>query len=237
MNRSAFDPPPVAVVFDPPPLAVVFDKDGTLLDFERTWSLSVLAAIDAAAYSPADADAAAVALGIDRSTGRFATDSLFLVGPNDACDDVTRDHLDLVRYRNVLGDESSVRAATLEGAVELLEALTTAGVPLAVMTNDSEAAARAQLGALDLLPHFRTVLGFDSGFGGKPDRAPLLAAADRLGVAPSRCLMVGDTGHDIHAGVAAGMATALISPDGDDLGLPATVVVRRPDELITLLDL
>ncbi len=234
-EAAVFDTRPEAAVFDTRPEAVVFDKDGTLLDFAPTWSDALCAAIEASAHSPADADEAARALGIDRSTGRFTPDSLFLVGPNDACDDLTRHLLDLPSYRRVLAERSSAGARPLPGAVELLEALAAVGVPMAVMTNDSEEMARTQLGGLGLLAHFTTVMGFDSGFGGKPGPAPLVEAARRLGVGPDRCLMVGDTGHDIDAGIAAGMRTALISADGDDLGLDPTIVVRRPDELLVHL--
>jgi 2-phosphoglycolate phosphatase len=43
----------------------------------------------------------------------------------------------------------------------------------------------------------------------KPHPAPLLAAADRLGVAPARCVYVGDAERDVAAGVAAGMHTII----------------------------
>ena len=39
----------------------------------------------------------------------------------------------------------------------------------------------------------------------KPDPAPLLAASERLGIAPRHCLYLGDDQRDIDAGRAAGM--------------------------------
>ena len=41
----------------------------------------------------------------------------------------------------------------------------------------------------------------------KPHPAPLLAAARQLGVAPARCVYVGDAERDVTAGIAAGMRT------------------------------
>jgi N-acetyl-D-muramate 6-phosphate phosphatase len=41
----------------------------------------------------------------------------------------------------------------------------------------------------------------------KPHPAPLLAAADILGVSPARCVYVGDAERDVTAGIAAGMRT------------------------------
>jgi len=43
----------------------------------------------------------------------------------------------------------------------------------------------------------------------KPHPAPLLAAAAALGVAPARCVYVGDAERDVAAGVAAGMRTII----------------------------
>jgi phosphoglycolate phosphatase len=41
----------------------------------------------------------------------------------------------------------------------------------------------------------------------KPHPAPLLAAAQRLGILPARCVYVGDAERDVSAGIAAGMHT------------------------------
>ncbi len=231
----SFDTPPKAVSFDTPPKAVVFDKDGTLVDFERTWSLPSVRAIRAAAHSPAAAEQAAEALGLDLDTGRFADDSLFLLGPNDACDEVTRHLLDLVRYREVLDAESGRAVAPMPGAEALLDLLDASGLPRAVMTNDSEAAAVRQLTVLGWLDRFDAVFGFDSGHGAKPDPSPVLAAAAALGVAAGDCVMVGDTGHDIDAGRAAGMRTILIDPDRRYPELAADIVVDDLDGIVAWL--
>lgn len=66
--------------------------------------------------------------------------------------------------------------------------------------------------ALGLEPHFDMVLG------AQPERYPLKPAPDairlildRLGVAPGRALIVGDSTHDIEAGKAAGVATCAVT--------------------------
>ena len=234
-QAGSVDTPPQAGSVDTPPQAVIFDKDGTLVDFEQTWSLPSVRAIRAAAHSPAAAEQAADALGLDLETGLFADDSLFLVGPNDACDDVTRHLLDLVRYRQVLDAESSRAVAPMAGAEELLDLLDATGIPRAVMTNDSEAAAIRQLTALGWRDRFHAVLGSDSGHGAKPDPTPLLAAAAALGVPASGCVMGGDTGHDIDAGRAAGMRTILIDPDRRYPGLAADLVVDGLNGIVAWL--
>ena len=57
---------------------------------------------------------------------------------------------------------------------------------------------------------FDFVAGCDSGWGGKPAPGQLLAFAGRGGVDPSRVGMVGDSLHDLHAGLAAGMKRAAV---------------------------
>lgn len=73
---------------------------------------------------------------------------------------------------------------------------------------------------------------------GKPDPAPFLLAAQRLGVDPARCLVVEDAVSGIVAARAAGMATLAVTTTYDAEVLDADVVVpdldavrfaRRPD--------
>jgi HAD superfamily hydrolase (TIGR01509 family) len=45
----------------------------------------------------------------------------------------------------------------------------------------------------------------------KPDPTPLLMACERLGVAPDEAWMIGDSFHDVNAGVAAGIRTVWLS--------------------------
>jgi len=54
------------------------------------------------------------------------------------------------------------------------------------------------------------VIGSDSGYGAKPDPAPLLALAAKIDVPAAACLMVGDSTHDLIAGHAAGMRTVAV---------------------------
>ena len=51
---------------------------------------------------------------------------------------------------------------------------------------------------------FDFIAGYDSGFGAKPDAAPVLAFAAAAGVAPAEIAVVGDSPHDLVAARAAG---------------------------------
>ena len=70
----------------------------------------------------------------------------------------------------------------------------------------------------------------------KPDPTPLLMACEQLGVSPDEAWMIGDSFHDVNAGVAAGIKTVWISH-----GQPRTFAnepwqtVRGLPELLELL--
>jgi sugar-phosphatase len=64
---------------------------------------------------------------------------------------------------------------------------------------------------------------------GKPDPAPFLLAAQRLGADPARCLVVEDAVSGITAAKAAGMATLAVTTTYDDDALDADLVVTDLD--------
>ena len=84
----------------------------------------------------------------------------------------------------------------------VLSALKGKNYRLGVMTNDAEANTWAQLRHLGIAALFAFVAGYDSGFGRKPDAAPVRAFA--AGIAPSEIAVVGDSPHDLIAARAAG---------------------------------
>ena len=74
----------------------------------------------------------------------------------------------------------------------------------------------------------------------KPHPAPLLAAAAGLGIAPARCVYVGDAERDVAAGVAAGMHTLVarygyIDAAEDPLRWPADGTIDDPGALLAWL--
>ena len=89
--------------------------------------------------------------------------------------------------------------------VETLEHF--AHLPKAIVTNKPYGFTLPLLEGLNLLPHFKVVLGGDSLATRKPDPLMLETAAARCEVALGDCLMIGDSWVDITAGRNAGVAT------------------------------
>jgi phosphoglycolate phosphatase len=67
---------------------------------------------------------------------------------------------------------------------------------------------QAFLDQFNLRPYFKVVVSALSATRIKPHPAPVLYAAEHLGLHPSQCVMIGDTTVDIHAGRRAGAQTA-----------------------------
>lgn len=190
---------------------IIFDKDGTLTDFRKTWGegtlhvLSELSDGDAALQARLEA-----ALGFDPVTHDFEAESPAVTGPSSKIVDQLAPLLPHLE-RAVLDYRFAVASAEVEQvpAVDLpaLLGALASSYPIGVVTNDTEGSARGHLERFGVAGHVRFLAGADSGHGAKPEPGPLLAFAAEVGLAPEAVVMVGDTGHDLKAGRAAGMAT------------------------------
>jgi HAD superfamily hydrolase (TIGR01509 family) len=109
-------------------------------------------------------------------------------------------------------EAAATRDARLHvGADDLLRLLADRGIPTALVTNNSAENTDQLLTRFGL--SFDFVLTRDSGMW-KPSGAPLAEAARRLGVAPERCLAVGDSRYDIIAARDAGLTKVCVLHDG-----------------------
>jgi len=99
------------------------------------------------------------------------------------------------------------RTYAFDGVADLIEQLNQAGLKWGVVTNKSERFALPLTRAMPLFSTAKTIVGGDTTPHAKPHPAPLLEAARQIGIAPERCLYVGDDERDIAAGRAAAMPT------------------------------
>lgn len=118
------------------------------------------------------------------------------------------------------------------GVKQALEALHRAGFTFALITNKPEQFIKPILEHFGLLEWFSLWVGGDTLAEKKPSPLPLLYIAKACNVAPSECLMVGDSRHDIEAGKAAGFAT-LAMPYGYNHGDP--IELSQPDVVLSSL--
>jgi phosphoglycolate phosphatase len=95
--------------------------------------------------------------------------------------------------------------------VEALEGLRAQAIRLGVCTNKTQAPTDRLLSALGLDRFFAAIVGGDAVPAKKPDPGHLAAVLERLGAAPARAVMVGDSGHDVIAARALGVPCILVS--------------------------
>jgi pyrophosphatase PpaX len=94
------------------------------------------------------------------------------------------------------------------GTEQALQALSDAGYRMGIVTSKSRPVAQRGIDRFELGRFFEVIVAFEDTTVHKPEAAPLLLAAEQLGVASDRCLYCGDSPHDMACGIAAGSLTA-----------------------------
>jgi len=192
--------------------AILFDKDGTLVDFQRTWGpathtvLTQLCNGDSAAFdrlaavSLYDADerkllpGSPVVIETTYGYGKLWAQALGVPLTAEFVDRIDRMYF-----------QTTLDHLTPMGNVKaLLGRLRADGLRLGLMTNDADANTRAQLQRLGIDQLLEFIAAYDSGFGAKPAPDPVLAFASFASLAPAEIAVVGDTAHDLVAARAAG---------------------------------
>ena len=194
---------------------IVFDKDGTLYDFNATWGAWAHDLLqDEAGGDPELMARLAAVLDYDMTARRFGPGSVVIAHTTEEVADVV---LPLLPGRSKAAlmaelDAKAARAPQVEAADlrHLLGDLRARGLRLGVVTNDSEAPARAHLRRSGIEGLLDFVAGADSGHGAKPEPGQLAAFCAATGVAAETCVMVGDSLHDLKAGRAAGMTVLAV---------------------------
>lgn len=189
---------------------LLFDKDGTLLDFDATWGqwatrfLSDLAQGDTKLFARLSD-----AVGFQPESTSFHPHSPVIAGTADVAIDLLHplvphwDWQELMNHANEMA--SNAELAPPCPLPDLFDRFDAMGLVLGVATNDTESAAHMHMRKLGVEGRFARILGFDSGFGGKPAPEMLWAFSNQCGLAPNEVAMIGDSTHDLHAGRNAGM--------------------------------
>lgn len=176
--------------------AVLFDFDGTLAD-------TVPLIVESYRHTLADLEAPLDEPEIRSWIGRTLVEVLEERHPGRGAELVTR-----YREHNLAHHDTLIR--TVPGAGELLEELAEHGIRVAVVSSKGRETVRRGMRVTGL-PDVEHVVGMEDTPVHKPDPAPLLEGARRLGAAPADCVYVGDAVVDVLAARAAGMAAVAVT--------------------------
>ncbi|MFC4947727.1 HAD family hydrolase [Pseudonocardia sp. GCM10023141] len=211
------------------PAAVLWDMDGTLVDSEKVWTVSLVQAAQwlGGELSPAAREA---------MVGSNMTRTLVML-----FDDLGLPHDPerLAAAERFLTDRTAdLFAEGLEwrpGALDALRMVRAAGWPTALVTNTWRSLTERALDGIGR-EHFDVSVCADEVRSGKPDPDPYLRAAELLGVAASECLAVEDSPTGALAAQRAGASVLVVPCDVEvatapGLVLRASLVGLRPDDI------
>jgi phosphoglycolate phosphatase len=216
--------------------AILFDKDGTIVDFDRTWGPAVQAVLrhlaggNAALYRKLSAESGLV------DGAHFGPDSPLIEEPTSVFAALWAKLLgrpaDPAFFREIdrlLCKATTVHLAVIDDPKAVMSELIGRGYQLGLITNDAEATARVHVRKLGLDRILVFVAGYDSGFGVKPEPGPVLAFAAAVGVSTTEIVMVGDTALDVVMARKAGARAVgvLTGPNSSD-----SLKVAKPDAVI-----
>jgi HAD superfamily hydrolase (TIGR01509 family) len=180
--------------------AVLFDMDGTLVDTEPYWIAAEYRLVEQFGGTWNDAHAHALVGNALETSAEYIRD----VGgvPLEPSEIIER------LQKEVVAEAERVMPWR-PGALELIGALRTGGVPCAMVTMSySELAATVAA----QLPRgtFATVVTGDEVADGKPHPEAYLTAANRLGVDPRRCVAIEDSNTGVASAEAAGCVVVAV---------------------------
>lgn len=212
-----------------PPRALLFDLDGTLVDSHAAIYASVVHTLQAHGVA------------VDEERLRAAMSRPL----RDLFRHVTRetDESRIDAYARTYLDHYVVtmieRSPPCPGVVEMLDALLALGLPLAVLTNKTEANGKKISDAHFGTTRFREFVGSVPERANKPAPDGALVAARRLGVDPSTVWLVGDSPIDVatarNAGMVSVAATWTLDADSADAVGDADLRADTPAELVDLV--
>ncbi|MGH7434811.1 MAG: HAD family hydrolase [Polyangiaceae bacterium] len=211
-----------------PARALLFDMDGLMVDSEPLWFKVQGDFVRARGGRWTREEA-------DHCTGRGLANALRVMGRQPGV------AIDVERDMTTILDAFQGRVRELELKTGCLDLLALAGersVPRAVASSSAKRLVDAVLGRFDLRRSFEAVVSGEAVTRAKPAPDIFLAAAERLGVAPSACVVLEDSLAGVEAGKAAGMRVVAVPEHPDDrFAAMADAVVADLNEARELLRL
>lgn len=204
--------------------AILFDKDGTIVDFDRTWrTIAGQLALEAAGGNHSQAGALLELAGFDPAANRFRADSPLASGTNVDIVGLWYPQLGpeprrevVARFDAICVEQGAVGAVALDGVLPALTSLHATGYRLGIVTNDSTLGAEKTVEAFGIAQIFEAIYGYDAVARPKPAPDAAEAFCDLTGLRPSQIAVVGDNRHDLDLArnVGAGLAIAVLSGNG-----------------------
>ena len=181
---------------------IIFDKDGTLFDIQRSWS--EWAKVFVTSFSKKhdlNIMELSTVLNFDLASNKFLKESIFVHGSVDEVVDAISQMFPQVMKKLIheglfegSGDAKQVPLTNLHKLFTNLETIT-----FGLVTNDSENNAIKHLEQHNLTQYFDMIIGYDSGYGSKPEPGQLEAFLRKTNLLSQEVLRIGDSAYDLVA--------------------------------------
>ena len=229
--------------------ALVFDIDGTLADTDDHLVAQIADVLDAVPFVSgrrAASLARKIVMGAETPVNAAygLLDALGLDDEFAAVKDAVKGLAERAEHQRLRSEEHPAEAADevphdmVPDVEQMLHALAER-FPISAMSTGGEARIRAFLEHHGVLHHFAAVAGAQTTPRMKPHPDPLVHCAEAMGVAPDRCLVVGDTTVDMETAAAGGaQAVGVLCGFGTEDELLATgadEILATTSDLLGLL--
>ena len=181
---------------------IIFDKDGTLFDIQRSWS--EWANVFVTKFSKKhdlEITKLADAIHFDLASSKFLKESIFVHGSVDEVVDAIFQLFPQIPknaiHHGLFENSSDAKQVPLTDLHKLFSSLNT--ITFGLVTNDSEHNAVNHLKQHNLTQYFDMIIGYDSGYGSKPEPGQLEAFLRKTNLLSQEVLMIGDSTYDLVA--------------------------------------
>ena len=181
---------------------IIFDKDGTLFDIQRSWS--EWANVFVTKFSKKhdlEITKLADAIHFDLASSKFLKESIFVHGSVDEVVDAIFQLFPQIPkntiHHGLFENSSDAKQVPLADLHKLFSSLN--AITFGLVTNDSERNAINHLKQHNLTQYFDMIIGYDSGYGSKPESGQLEAFLRKTNFLPQEVLMIGDSIYDLVA--------------------------------------
>ena len=169
---------------------IIFDKDGTLFDIQRSWS--EWANVFVTKFSKKhdlEITKLADAIHFDLASSKFLKESIFVHGSVDEVVDAIFQLFPQIPknaiHHGLFENSSDAKQVPLTDLHKLFSSLN--AITFGLVTNDSEHNAVNHLKQHNLTQYFDMIIGYDSGYGSKPESGQLEAFLRKTNFYPKKC--------------------------------------------------
>jgi len=178
--------------------AVIFDMDGVIIDSEPIHTITKMQTFKHYDISFAETDC-------EKYMGQ-TTKSLFSALIKQQNRDISVSEMVAHKYKlylDILDNDNSIQP--IDGILDLLRYLKQEAIPSAIGSSSGREIIDAVVKKFQLKSYFQSIISGADLPKSKPDPAVYLLTAERLGVAPTDCIVIEDTSSGVQAAKAAGM--------------------------------